>query len=215
MSLGQPKEIDAFVGMYPQQYVALYGAFSQGLFKNKKPFHFSTLNEGQIDGEIAEAKSYALAWLETKLAKGVFSFRERTKAINVLNDLSYDHRTHTFTYSSESRAQLFHMAQLGYFVINERVNSETVITATIAIKEYHPRLSPKKAAFNSEIPIFGAELMPPEFLLTEVLGDSSFMAEYSEKLSRIRHRASSFYTEWLRGQIKILARANEQSRMPD
>lgn len=213
--MSQGQAIDDFISLSPQQYVAVYGAFSHALYKEKEMFKYSTLNQGQIDGEIAEAKEYVLAWLETQMSKGVFCFRERNKAISVIKDLHYDHQSHSFGFSSDSRMYLFHMAQLGYFVIKEKVNGEPVIAATIAVKDFHPRLGAKNRVFNSEIPISGAELTPPEFSLVEVLGDVAFMAEYSEKLSRIRHRASVFYTEWLRGQIKILGRANEAYRLPD
>ena len=208
---------DDFGCLSPQQYVLIYGAFIAALYKDKPPFYFSNKTEGEIQGEIAAARVQAGLWLETQIVQGAFSQKEQVRGTLVLLDLKYDVDTHKFFHRTTLRKALFDMAQIGEFTIVEKVGNLIAIDARVAIKGYDHAAYEfyEFAKFDYLVLLGDTELTSAVFSTYPLSGNQHLIAEFSEKLSSIRHRISVFYTEWLRGQIKIISRLNDSKFLPD
>lgn len=199
-----------FLVLSPQQYITVYGMLFDklvsGLGGQYAAFNIlEDINEQKeqiVINSLSVAKKDNTQDIEHLFRKGLFSRREYNAAITANNAIEY---SKMFLFDSTFKLGLWVMAQKGYFSFCEYSNNKQAVECSISIKNYIKDFS----VFRHQA-VYGEELLNPTFTIERVANaESDEIANINRAIDVIRSRASYFYTEWLRGQIKYDARMRE------
>lgn len=199
-----------FLVLSPQQYILIYGVLAEKLVEatHTMPVLDAQQNEINTVKCLNDAQTQNELCIDGYFQKGWFSRRERNQAIEVNREVKFC-RDMGIILDSTFKLGLWCMANKGYFSFDEYANSLKAVECHIAIKGYETTSKAfKQFKYDS---VFGEDLIQPNFIVERAKGDSEHLADIGRAMSAIRSRASYFYTEWLRGQIKQAVREKEQS----